>query len=175
MAASPPPTWNTRLRWNGGPPAALADGAPGASMGIFRKRKAGKEAELEGINLLVLAPYRLARWEEMDGRVVVLRPEPTTRGLRGTVDRMLHKMSTSRIRLDEVGSFAWIHLDGERTVGEVASLLREEFGEQVEPAEERLGHLVWLMRREGFLAYPGWDGEGGARGISFPLDGAGGL
>jgi len=128
-------------------------------MGIFRKRTRGKDAELEGVNLLTLAPYRLARWEEVDGRVVVLRPKPTTGGLRGAVDRMLHKLSTPRIRLDEIGSFAWIQLDGNRTVGEVANLLRKEFGERVEPAEERLGHLVWLMRREGFLAYPGWDGE----------------
>ena len=126
-------------------------------MGLFRKRKKGKEAELEGVNLLGLAPRRLARWEDKEGRAVVLRPEPTTRGLRGGVDRMLHKMSASRIRLDEVGTFAWRHLDGERTVAEVAELLRGEFGERVEPAEERLGHLVWVMRREGLLGYPGWD------------------
>jgi hypothetical protein len=73
------------------------------------------------------------------------------------MDRFFHKMSANRIRLDEVGSFAWLHLDGERTVGEVAGLLLEEFGEKVAPAEERLAHLVWLLRREGFLAYPGWD------------------
>lgn len=91
--------------------------------------------------------------------MVVVRPEPTSRGLRGWVDRLLHSMSASRIRLDELGSFAWLRLDGERTVAEVAELLRQEFGEQVEPAEERLGHLVRVMRREGFLAYPGWDRE----------------
>jgi len=126
-------------------------------MGIFRRRRKGREAELEEVNLLGLAPRRSARWEEKDGRVVVLRPEPTTQGLRGRVDRMLHRMSASRIRLDEVGSFAWLRLDGDRTVAEVAELLRAEFGERVEPAEERLGHLVWVMRREGLLGYPGWD------------------
>lgn len=116
-----------------------------------------RERALEGVNLLGLAPVRLAAWEEEDGRVVVLRPEPTTRGLRGLLDRFFHRMSAHRIRLDEVGSFAWLHLDGERTVGEVAGLLLEEFGEVAAPAEERLAHLIWLMRREGLLAYPGWD------------------
>jgi hypothetical protein len=66
-------------------------------------------------------------------------------------------MSANRIRLDEVGSLAWKSLDGDRTVSEVAALLREAFGEEVDPAEERLGHLIWLMRKEGLLAYPGWD------------------
>jgi hypothetical protein len=45
-------------------------------------------------------------------------------------------------------------------VAEVAAMLREEFGEGVHPVEERLGHLIWMMRREGLLGYPGWDEEG---------------
>ncbi len=118
-----------------------------------------KEKALEGVNLLGLAPLRLAEWEEVGGRVVVLRPEPGSTGLRGLLDRFFHRMSANRIRLDEVGSFAWLHLDGERTVGEVAQLLTGEFGDRVAPAEERLAHLVWLLRKEGLLGYPGWDGR----------------
>lgn len=117
----------------------------------------GRYEGLNGVNLLGLAPFRIAEWEEVEGRVVVLRPHPTTRGLRGVLDRFFHKMSASRIRLDDVGSLAWRALDGERTVAEVADLLRGEFGERVQPAEERLGHLIWMMRREGLLGYPGWD------------------
>lgn len=120
-----------------------------------------KEAELEGVNLLELAPFRIAEWEEVEGLVVLLRPIPDTAGFGGLLDRFFHRMSANRIRLDEVGSFAWLHLDGERTVGEVVQLTREEFGERVEPVEERLGHLVVMMRREGFLAYPKWDLESG--------------
>lgn len=116
-----------------------------------------RDGELNGVNLLGLAPFRIAEWEEVEGRVVVLRPHPTTMGLRGILDRFFHKMSANRIRLDEVGSLAWRALDGERTVAEVADLLRGEFGEKVHPAEERLGHLIWMMRREGLLGYPGWD------------------
>ena len=119
-----------------------------------------REEELEGVNLLELAPVRTAEWEEEEERVVVLRPFPTTHGPRGVLDRFFHRMSASRIRLDEVGSVAWRALDGERTVAEVAALLREKFGEGVDPTEERLGHLIWLMRREGLLRYPEWDDEG---------------
>ncbi len=80
--------------------------------------------------------------------------------MRGLVDRMLSAMSARRIRLDAVGSFAWASLDGTRTVRDVAQLLKKEFGEKVEPAEDRLATLVRVMRREGLLAYPGWDDVG---------------
>ena len=124
----------------------------------FRK-KTDRERELERVNLLGLAPRRLADWEEVDDRVIVLRPEPVSVGFRGLMDRFFHKMSAHRIRLDDVGGFAWRHLDGERTVAEVGDLMRGEFGNRVDPVEERLGRMVWTMRREGFLAYPGWDDE----------------
>jgi hypothetical protein len=119
--------------------------------------KKNREKELEGVNLLGLTPRRVADWEERGGRVVLLRPLPVTRGLRGLADRFFHKMSAHRVRLDEVGGFAWLKFDGEHTVAEVGEMMRVEFGDRVEPVEERLGKLVWVMRREGFLAYAGWD------------------
>ena len=118
-----------------------------------------RERELEGVNLLGLAPRRIAEWEEKEGRIVVLRPEPTSRGPKGLLDRFFHKMSASRIKLDEVGSFAWKRLDGERTVAEIAELLTAEFGEKVDPAAERLGYLIRLLRQERLVVYPGWDEE----------------
>ena len=123
------------------------------------RKKKEMEKALEGVNLLGLAPRRAAEWEKVEGRVVVLRPDPVRGGFSGLMNRFLHVMSSHRIRLDEVGSFAWSHFDGSRTVAEVGELVRKEFGERVEPVEERLGHLVWAMRREGFLGYPGWDSE----------------
>jgi len=127
------------------------------------RRKKLREKELEGVNLMGLAPRRIAEWEEAEGRVTVLRPHPGTRGWKRVLDRILNALSANRIRLDEMGSFAWRHLDGNRTVQEVAGLMREEFGVTVEPVEARLGHLIWLMRREGFLVYPGWDEDAGAK------------
>jgi len=112
---------------------------------------------LEEVNLLEITPVRLAEWSERDDLVVVDRPRATRRGLKGLLDRFLIALSARRIRLDAVGSYAWLQLDGEKSVAVVASLLREEFGEKVEPAEERLGHLVRVFHREGLIAYPGWD------------------
>lgn len=115
----------------------------------------------EGANLLELRPRRRADWEEAEGeRVMLRRPKPAERGLSGLLIRVSAWLAPPRLRLDPIGSCAWRALDGTRTVGEVAAQLRERFGEASEPAEERLGKLVRLLRRDGFLALPPWDGNG---------------
>ncbi|MCG6963159.1 MAG: PqqD family protein [Acidobacteria bacterium] len=121
---------------------------------------------LGNVDLLELSPVRLAEWEEKDGRVVVRRPRPTTRGLRGLADLISYWLSVPRIRLDEVGSATWLLLDGRRTVGEIAQLVRERFGDPLEPVEERTGIFVRTLRYQGFVAYPGWDAVPGDRGAT---------
>lgn len=101
---------------------------------------------------------RLAEWREEDGRVVLLRPKPSARGLARYKQWLAYQLSARRVRLDELSSFAWLRLDGKRSVGEIAAEMRREFGAAAEPAEERLGLLVRQLRGEEFVAYPGWDG-----------------
>ncbi len=117
----------------------------------------GRHSDLAGVNLLDLRPVRLADWEEQDGRVVLIRPAPVSRGLKRVLDSVTTWMSPHKVRLDEVGSEGWRLLDGVHTVADVAARLREHFGEGVEPAEERLGEFIRLLRHQGFLAYPAWD------------------
>lgn len=120
---------------------------------IFGRRK--KEGPFAGVNLLEVAPVRVAEWTENEGgKVVVDRPLPRSKGLRRLGDLITHYMASPKIRLDEVGTFAWSRFDGSWTVGRVANALRDEFGEAVEPVEERLGRLVQLLYREGLVAYP---------------------
>ena len=116
-----------------------------------------RRATLEGINLLDLKPVRLADWEEKEGRVVLIRPAPSSRGLRKLLDSVTGWMSPQKVRLDAVGSAGWRLLDGAHTTAEVAAVLREQFGEEIEPVEERLGEFIRMLRYQGFLAYPDWD------------------
>jgi len=121
---------------------------------MFKRRK---QKELESINLLALKPVRLAEWDDKGDRVVVVRPRPVGPVPRVLLDRFFYLLAAKRLRLDQMGSASWLLLDGERSVAQVAELLRERFGEAVEPVEERLGHLVRVFRREGLVAYPEWD------------------
>ncbi|UCG86990.1 MAG: PqqD family protein [Gemmatimonadota bacterium] len=121
---------------------------------MFKRRKL---KELEAVNLLEIRPVRVAQWEERGDRIVVVRPRPRGRMPGVLLERFFHLLAAQRLRLDEIGSASWLLLDGERSVAEAAATLRERFGERVEPAEERLGHLVRVLHREGFVVYPEWD------------------
>ena len=114
-----------------------------------------------GSNLLELMPIRKAGWSEKAGRVVVEVPTPR-RPWRAPLAWLSSKTSSKRVRLDEVGSLAWTLLDGRRTVGSVAGVLRERFGDRVEPAEERLGVLLRSLHRGGLIGYAGYDESPGA-------------
>lgn len=108
---------------------------------------------LGDVNLLDLTPVREAEWKDVDGWVVLERPPPSRGGLRGLGDRLSFAMAARRIRLDDLGSVSWMCFDGETTVGEACAVLRERFGDPIEPVEERLGRFVRYLHQDGFLSY----------------------
>ncbi len=120
-------------------------------------KKRELEKRLREVNLLEIKPIRAAEAEERDGRMVVHRPRPTSRGLRRLLDGFLHAMSASRIRLDDLGSFSWGRMDGTLTVEEIAQELRAEFGDEADQADERLARLVRWLRQEELVRYVDWD------------------
>ena len=90
---------------------------------------------------------RRLEWREAeDGRVIVLRPR-FGEGRLGSWLASLLGMSPYRIRLDDIGTLVWRNCDGKTSAGEIAILLREAFGEAVEPAEDRLHNFITQMNR----------------------------
>ena len=78
--------------------------------------------------------------------MIVLRP----RFGEGKVGRWLASalgLSPYRIRLDDVGTLVWKNCDGTVSAQEIANKLRDQFGEKVEPAEDRLHHFITQMTR----------------------------
>lgn len=122
-------------------------------------RRERKQA-LEQVNVLDLYPERCASWVEKEGRVVIERPKPVRKSPGALFEWLSFYLSMRWIRLDEPGSETWRLLDGSRTVSDVAAALQERFGDEVEPAEERVGHLVRLFHQEDLVTYPGWDETG---------------
>lgn len=115
------------------------------------KRGAGPRA---GPNLLHMTPVREVEWEEdATGVVTLVRSRPRVSGPRSMGRWVSFMLAPPRIRLDEVGSFAWLRMSGSINVGDLAQLVREEFGDRVEPVNQRLGHLVRLLKREHFVRY----------------------
>ncbi len=116
-------------------------------------RRSGR-TERSGPNLLDLTPRREVQWEEReDGLVTLVRVKPVVRDFRSLRRWVSFMMAPPRIRLDEVGSFAWLNMDGDADVRELVQRVRDEFGESAEPVAQRLGQFVRLLRREQFVTY----------------------
>jgi Coenzyme PQQ synthesis protein D (PqqD) len=102
---------------------------------------------------LALVPVQAVPFETgEDGRVTLLRPkfvDPRWSWL-----QRFMKRPTFRVRLDDKGSFIWLAMDGARTVGELAGLARDRFGEAGEPHEERCGFFVQQLVKGGFVVNP---------------------
>lgn len=121
---------------------------------IRRDRSERNAGTRPGPNLLDMTLVREVEWEEDESGVVTLvRSRPRVRGPRSMGRWVSFMLAPPRIRLDEVGSFAWLRMNGSSDVGDVAALVREEFGDRVEPVNQRLGHLVRLLKRERFVSY----------------------
>jgi hypothetical protein len=111
-------------------------------------------APVEESNLLDLAPTRCAEWQNgEDGLVVLVRPRPKMgAGLRSFAERLCFWLSTPRLRLDRLGSFTWLRLDGKTTVGTIAEAIRNELDES-EQIGERVGRFIRSLHREGMVKY----------------------
>lgn len=67
--------------------------------------------------------------------------------------KVFHRPRISQIHLDEMGNFIWPLMDGERTVYDIAMLVREEFGEKAEPLFQRLVQYVKNLESYGFVEH----------------------
>ena len=61
------------------------------------------------------------------------------------------KQPDFKVNLDEIGSFAWQRMDGKRTVSQIANLMKTEFGDRVEPVNERLIQFITSLSKHGFI------------------------
>lgn len=94
-------------------------------------------------------------WSEEGGLVTIHMVH------RGFYDRLAQKVfhtpPVSHIQLDEYGSFLWQRIDGERSVGQLAQELREEYGEKAEPLYDRLVQYMQILRNNRFVLFRGKD------------------
>ena len=121
---------------------------------MFEKRKA-----LSEINLFDCVPDTCFTWTENDKQLVVIN---MPRFHVPWMQKYLVPKSKSphiKITLDEFGSLAWKKIDGETTIRRIAEVLVEEFGETVQPIEDRIAKFFQLLKNRGFLRLIGPDGE----------------
>lgn len=67
--------------------------------------------------------------------------------------KLLKKPKVSYVHLEEIGSFVWPLLDGEKTILALGEAVKEHFGEKSEPLYERLAKYFQIMESYHFIEW----------------------
>lgn len=116
---------------------------------MMRKKK--KEAEE---NYLERRPKRPdgMEWTVDEAGKVELHIENT--GVFNRIaQKLLKKPEITYIHLDEIGSFVWPLMDGEKTIIEIGEAVDAEFGEAAAPLYERLAKYFQILDSYHFLEW----------------------
>lgn len=67
--------------------------------------------------------------------------------------KLFKKPKISFIHLDEMGSFVWPIIDGEKDITEIGKLVDGHFGEKAHPLYERLSKYFQILESYGFISF----------------------
>ena len=105
-------------------------------------------------NYLVKKPIRKGEinWSLDEKGVVVLEIE--NKGVMNKIaQKLFKKPKLSYIHLDEIGSFVWPILDGEKDIIKIGEEVKEHFGEKAEPLYERLTQFIKTLETYRFIIF----------------------
>jgi len=112
-----------------------------------------RKVKLREINLLDLTPVQNIESKQKEGGFYVLLKPKFTHPL--LIKHLLPRLKNPyfKIKLDEIGSFIWNLCDGKNTVKDIGNLLRERFGERVEPLYDRIGLFFQNLEKNKFITF----------------------
>lgn len=88
-------------------------------------------------------------WDVEEDRVTV---HMVHRGFYAWIaQKVFRRPRVSHIYLGEQGSFVFRQIDGHRTVGDIALLVKAEWGDQAEPLYPRLVKYMQMLRSNRFI------------------------
>lgn len=116
----------------------------------MKKRQKCKKTQ---INMYDVVPHSLVKHDNsQDGNVILLKPKFRNPFLTKYIIPRLKK-PFFKITLDDVGSFIWSKIDGSRNAVEISEELEKEFGEKIQPANERLGLFLAMLKKAELIDY----------------------
>ena len=112
------------------------------------KKKVVYKNYLEGIPLR----HPDIKWSMDEEGIVTLEIENT-----GFVNRLAQKLfkkpKISYVHLDEMGSFVWPSVDGEKNLIKIGEEVKAHFGEKAEPLYERLAKYFQILESYNFICW----------------------
>ena len=64
---------------------------------------------------------------------------------------LFHANQFINIHLDQLGTSAWLLIDGKRTIRRISEKMKTEFGEDLQQLDERLGFFFSLLKKNNFI------------------------
>ena len=93
-------------------------------------------------------PY--IEWNVDEKGIVTLDIENT--GVMNCIaQKLFRKPKVSHIHLDEMGSFIWPLIDGERSIMTIGEMVKEHFGEKAEPLYSRLVGYIQMLENSDLI------------------------
>ena len=92
------------------------------------------------------------KWSVDEEGIVTLNIE-NTGFFNSVAQKFFKKPRVSHVHLDEMGSFVWPLLDGEKNIIELGKLVEEEFGEKANPLYERLAKYFQILSSYDFIEW----------------------
>ena len=105
-------------------------------------------------NYLSFVPVRNSEISYTSDEKGLVTLEKINKGLFNKIaQKIFKKPKTSYIHMEEMGSFIWSIIDGERDIEAIGKCVSEHFGEKAEPLYERLCKYIQIMESYGFIKF----------------------
>lgn len=91
-------------------------------------------------------------WEQDDNGNVSIKIK-NTGWANWLAQKLFFRPEYSYVHLDELGSFIWSLLDGEKSITEIGQLVDEKFGEAAHPLYERLARYFQILDSYHFVEW----------------------
>ncbi len=107
----------------------------------------------KNVNYLEFVPLRqIERYKTDENGVITLEIE--NKGVFNRVaQKLFKKPKVSYIHLDEMGSFVWPLIDGNRNITDIGVFVKNHFGEKAEPLYERLAQYFRVLESYKFIKF----------------------
>ena len=102
-------------------------------------------------NFLDYVPVRKVGWDRDEQGKVYLKKEKTRNKLIIKFIDLFNRSHFINIHLDQLGTSAWLLVDGKRDVRRISKMMKMEFSEDSQQLEERLGFFFALLRKNNFI------------------------
>ena len=104
-------------------------------------------------NLLEFIPIRKIENFSSDEKDVITLEIENKGVFNRIAQKLFKKPKISYIHLDEMGSFVWPLIDGQKNITEIGTFVKEHFGEKAEPLYPRLAQYFKILESYGFIEF----------------------